>query len=112
MSPTSSGAFTARRTAAVRVTISSIPTGVVASCPSTTIAAVSPTRTMSTPASSATWPDGKSYAVTITTGSPAFFISATLGIVIEARSIGGSSAGRCFSMSLGGLVTVSPYRLG
>jgi hypothetical protein len=42
------------------VTISSIPTGVVASYPSTTIAAVSPTSTMSTPASSATWAEGKS----------------------------------------------------
>ena len=47
-----------RRTAAAMVTISSMPTGVVESYPSTTIAAVSPTSTTSTPASSATWAEG------------------------------------------------------
>ena len=58
MSPTSSGVRRPRRTAAAIVTISSIPTGVVESWPSTTIAAVSPTRTTSTPASSTTWAEG------------------------------------------------------
>ena len=59
-SPTSSGVFRPRRTAEASITISSMPTGGVESWPSTTIAAVSPTRTMSTPASSATCAEGKS----------------------------------------------------
>src|ERR687898_1768565 len=92
------------------MTISSIPTGTVESWPSTTIAALSPTRTRSTPASSATWPEGKSYAVTITIGSPLRFISATLGTVIGARSGGATPAGCCCSISLGGRVTAAPPR--
>ena len=60
MSPTSSGVFRPRRTAWVSMIISSMPTGVVALWPRTTIAALSPTRTRSTPDSSATWAEGKS----------------------------------------------------
>ena len=60
MSPTSNGVFRPRRTAAASISISSIPTGTVVSWPSTVIAPESPTRTMSTPASSATCADGKS----------------------------------------------------
>ena len=58
MSPISSGRSRPRRTALVIISISSMPTGVVASWPRTTIAAVSPTRTMSTPASSTIWAEG------------------------------------------------------
>ena len=54
MSPITIGRRAARVTVRVRKSISSIVTGtVVPSCPSTTIAAVSPTRTISMPASSA-----------------------------------------------------------
>ena len=59
--------------------ISSIVAGTVESWPSTTIAAESPTRIRSTPASSAIRPDGASYAVTITMRSPRRFISASSG---------------------------------
>jgi 3-methyl-2-oxobutanoate hydroxymethyltransferase len=55
------GRRAARATVRVRNSISSIVTGtVVPSCPSSTIAAVSPTRTMSTPASSANRAPGAS----------------------------------------------------
>jgi len=52
-SPTTSGLRAARVTARVRKIISSRVTGSVEECPSITIAAVSPTRISSTPASSA-----------------------------------------------------------
>ena len=60
-----------RATAATWWAMSSIVTCSVSSYPSTTIASESPTRIMSTPASSATRADGASYAVTITSGGPA-----------------------------------------
>src|SRR5262245_46807299 len=50
--------------------MSSVVTWSVSSYPSTTIATVSPTRIMSTPASSTTRALGASYAVTITSGVP------------------------------------------
>ena len=53
----------------------------VAECPSIVMAAVSPTRTMSTPAASAISAEGKSYAVTITIGSASSFMSASRGRV-------------------------------
>ena len=58
MSPTSIGASRPRRTAAVSMIISSSETGVVDGWPSTVIAAVSPTRTTSTPASSTICAEG------------------------------------------------------
>ncbi len=58
MSPTSSGVFSPRRTAAASISISSMPTGTVESWPSTVIAPESPTSTRSTPASSATLAEG------------------------------------------------------
>jgi hypothetical protein len=61
MSPTTSGRFEWRETVLVRKSISSTVTGtVVPSWPRTTIAAVSPTRMMSTPASSAKRAPGES----------------------------------------------------
>ena len=61
MSPTTSGRRDWRATVRVRNSISSTVTGtVVPSWPSTTIAAVSPTRTMSMPASSAKRAPGES----------------------------------------------------
>jgi hypothetical protein len=66
MSATTSGRTAPRVTARVRTSISSTVAGTVESCPSTTIAAESPTRMMSTPAASARRPPGASYAVTIT----------------------------------------------
>src|SRR5512132_4013139 len=60
----------ARAAAATWWAMSSIVTWSVSSWPSTTMASVSPTRIMSTPAPSATRADGKSYAVTITNGGP------------------------------------------
>ena len=61
MSPTTIGCRAARTTVRVRNSISSIVTGtVVPSWPRTTIAAVSPTRMMSTPASSAKRAPGES----------------------------------------------------
>jgi hypothetical protein len=57
-SPTSIGVSSPRRTAAVSMIISSSETGVVEGWPSTVIAAVSPTSTTSTPASSTTSAEG------------------------------------------------------
>src|SRR5438045_3432272 len=80
MSPTTIGRYAARATVFVRKIISSIVTGtVVPSWPRTTIAAVSPTRITSTPASSAKRAPGASYAVTIAILSPRRFISASSG---------------------------------
>src|ERR671934_130668 len=53
MSPTTIGRCAARATVRVMNSISSMDTGTVDSCPSTTIAAVSPTRMTSIPAVSA-----------------------------------------------------------
>ena len=60
MSAITSGRRAPRVTARVRISISSIVTGTVESWPSTTIAAESPTSTMSTPAASASRPLGES----------------------------------------------------
>ena len=60
MSATTSGRCDPRVTARVSTIISSIDAGTVESCPSTVIAAESPTRIRSTPASSARRPDGAS----------------------------------------------------
>ena len=50
--------------------ISSISTSLVSSMPRATMARLSPTRTMSMPAWSATWALGKSWAVIMAMGSP------------------------------------------
>ena len=60
MSAITSGRRAPRVTARVRTIISSIDAGTVESWPSTVIAAESPTRIRSTPASSASRPDGAS----------------------------------------------------
>ena len=79
MSATTSGRRAPRVTARVSTSISSIVAGTVESWPSTVIAAESPTRIRSTPAASASRPDGASYAVTITIGCRRAFISSELG---------------------------------
>src|ERR687898_2506562 len=56
------------------------------------MASVSPTRIMSTPAASATRADGKSYAVTITSGDPLPLRAAISGALIGARASGGDDA--------------------
>ena len=63
MSATSRARRTPRRTARVWCSISSMVTGSVFSCPSTTMPSESPTSTTSTPASSSSRAVGKSYAV-------------------------------------------------
>ena len=60
MSAITSGRRAPRVTARVSTIISSIVAGTVESCPRTVIAAESPTRTRSAPASSASRPDGAS----------------------------------------------------
>ena len=65
MSATTNACSTTRVTARVSISISSSVTGMVDSCPSTVIAAESPTSTMSTPARSARRALEASYAVTI-----------------------------------------------
>ncbi len=57
-SATTSGCVEPRAEARVSISISSIVTGTVDGCPSTVMAAESPTSTSSTPASLATLPDG------------------------------------------------------
>ena len=59
--------------------ISSIVAGTVESCPSTTLAAESPTSTRSTPAASTIRPVGWSYAVIITIGRRSDFMVAQIG---------------------------------
>ena len=61
--------------------MSSVVTWSVSSYPSTTIASVSPTRIMSTPAPSTTRALGTSYAVTMTRGSSAPLAAAISGAV-------------------------------
>src|SRR5215208_2374904 len=68
--------------------MSSIVTWSVSSWPSTTMASVSPTRIMSTPAPSATRADGKSYAVTITNGGPLPLRALMSGALSDARESG------------------------
>ena len=77
MSAITSGRRAPRVTARVSMSISSIVAGTVESCPSMVIAAESPTRTRSAPASSASRPPGASYAVTMTIGCRRTFISAS-----------------------------------
>jgi hypothetical protein len=57
-SPIMSGVSRPRRTAWASMSSSSVVTGTVDGWPSTVMAPESPTRTTSTPASSATWADG------------------------------------------------------
>ena len=82
-----SGRFTTRVTAWVIMTISSIVTGSVESWPITTMAALSPTSSRSTPAASASRALGASYAVTMTTFSPRCFICArSVSEIVRAAS--------------------------
>ncbi len=75
MSATTSGRRAPRVTARASTIISSIVAGTVEEWPRTVIAAESPTRTMSMPASSARRPLGASYAVTMTILCRRCFIS-------------------------------------
>lgn len=69
MSATTTASAVARATAPVADAISSTETGSVVSYPSFAFPTLSPTRIMSTPASSTTDAVGASYAVSIVTGS-------------------------------------------